>query len=65
MRRQCELLSIQRSIVYYKAAPPEEQHEHDEAITTGIQKCRILALAKWFGSCKTKNILYAGNRPNG
>lgn len=33
MRRQCELLGIQRSTVYYKPAEPsEEQREHEEAL---------------------------------
>ena len=33
VRRQCELLGIQRSTVYYKPAEPsEEQREHEEAL---------------------------------
>lgn len=37
MRRQCELLGIQRSTVYYKPADPsDEQREHEETLMARI-----------------------------
>ena len=44
MRRQCELLGIQRSTVYYKPAELSDgQREYEEALMARIDYCPLFA----------------------